>query len=134
LILLALIAQLDRLGRVRLDVPPMNRRNPILVCAVMLAAFALPAGAIDAATIYADRCAFCHGLSGRGDGPAGAALEPPPRDLTSADYWKSTDPATIENVITNGKPGSAMVAFKGTLSPAEIDALVDHLKTFNPLP
>lgn len=25
-------------------------------------------------TLYAGRCAFCHGLAGKGDGPAGSAL------------------------------------------------------------
>ena len=27
-------------------------------------------------------CSVCHGLSGRGDGPAAPALRPPPADLT----------------------------------------------------
>jgi mono/diheme cytochrome c family protein len=27
-------------------------------------------------------CSVCHGLSGRGDGPAAPALQPPPADLT----------------------------------------------------
>lgn len=27
-------------------------------------------------------CSACHGLAGRGDGPAAAALQPPPADLT----------------------------------------------------
>jgi high-affinity iron transporter len=112
----------------------MHRFEIFLVTVLIVAASALPARAIDAAAIYADRCAFCHGVSGRGDGPAGVALKPPPRDLASADYWRSADLAAIKDVITNGKPGSAMVAFKGILSPDEINALVDHLKKFNPVP
>lgn len=34
------------------------------------------------ATLYGRHCASCHGASGRGDGPAAAALNPPPNDLT----------------------------------------------------
>ena len=32
--------------------------------------------------LYVRYCASCHGLAGRGDGPAAAALVPPPTDLT----------------------------------------------------
>lgn len=34
------------------------------------------------AVLYARYCASCHGVSGRGDGPAAAGLTPPPTDLT----------------------------------------------------
>ena len=34
--------------------------------------------------MYNRYCASCHGLTGKGDGPA-AALSPPPTDLTKAD-------------------------------------------------
>lgn len=106
----------------------------IIISSLVVAALTSPSAAADAATIYANRCAFCHGISGRGDGPAGIALKPPPRDLADAEYWKSADPKVIKDVITNGKPGSAMVAYKDILSPEEIDALVKHVEGFNPAP
>ncbi len=31
---------------------------------------------------YGELCAGCHGSAGKGDGPAGAGLSPPPADLT----------------------------------------------------
>lgn len=34
------------------------------------------------ADLYAGYCASCHGVSARGDGPAGAGMRPPPSDLT----------------------------------------------------
>ncbi len=34
---------------------------------------------------YTALCASCHGAEGDGEGPAGAALEPPPTDFTTAD-------------------------------------------------
>src|SRR5262245_35054347 len=38
--------------------------------------------------VYLDRCASCHGPSGKGDGPTGKILTgPPPGDLTD-DEWK----------------------------------------------
>ena len=36
--------------------------------------------------VYRRYCASCHGLEGRGDGPAAAALSPPPADLTRLGY------------------------------------------------
>ncbi len=90
--------------------------------------------AADAAAIYANQCAFCHGVSGKGDGPAAVALKPPPKDLSSAEYWKSAQPDTLKLVIANGKPGTAMVPFKDKLTADEIAALVEHLRKFNSSP
>jgi mono/diheme cytochrome c family protein len=33
--------------------------------------------------VYSEYCASCHGISGRGDGPAASALKIPPADLTA---------------------------------------------------
>jgi high-affinity iron transporter len=123
--------RLDRPARVGLDAVSMKTELGILLTLVA-AICASPAAASDAATIYANRCAFCHGVSGRGDGPAGMALKPPPRNLADAEYWKSADPTAMKAVIAAGKPGTAMVAYGAILSPEEIDALVKHLQSFNP--
>jgi high-affinity iron transporter len=110
----------------------MTRR--LIATAFALAVCATSAAADDIATIYANRCAFCHGTTGKGDGPAGVALKPPPRDLTDPQYWKTADREALRAVITNGKPGTAMVAFKETLSPDQIDGLLLHIEKFNPAP
>src|SRR5947208_15073663 len=46
-----------------------------------------PAGLTDAAgsegqRLFVRHCSACHGVEGRGDGPAAPALQPPPADLT----------------------------------------------------
>jgi len=82
--------------------------------------------------LYASRCAFCHGASGKGDGPAGAALKPPPTDFTSADFWKRATPEHIADAIEHGKPGTAMVAFKSGLTDEQLHDLVVYLQTFKP--
>ena len=41
----------------------------------------IPTGAGPA--IYQERCASCHGVNGKGDGPVAAALAVPPSDLTT---------------------------------------------------
>ena len=43
-----------------------------------------PAYPRHAAAMYVQYCASCHGVTGKGDGPA-AALSPPPTDLTKSD-------------------------------------------------
>lgn len=43
----------------------------------------IPGATMSAGQQYFQRyCSACHGLSGRGDGPAAPALRPPPADLT----------------------------------------------------
>jgi mono/diheme cytochrome c family protein len=56
-----------------------------LLFAVMLAsacARETPVPPASGEVLYRRYCASCHGLAGRGDGPAAGALTPPPTDLT----------------------------------------------------
>jgi mono/diheme cytochrome c family protein len=57
-------------------------------------------------------CAGCHGEAGKGDGPAGQALNPKPRNFhdTSA-YKQGTNFEDIVKTIETGIPGTAMVAY-----------------------
>ena len=65
----------------------------------------LPAAAVsEAKTIFANLCSTCHGTSGKGDGAAGAQLDPKPRDMSSAEWQKSVTDAQIEKVILGGGP------------------------------
>jgi high-affinity iron transporter len=82
--------------------------------------------------LYESRCAFCHGIEGKGDGIAGKALSPPPTDLTIPDFWKTTTTDQLREAIMNGKPGTAMVPFRNTLKPDQVEALVEYLRTFAP--
>jgi len=65
--------------------------------------------------IYAERCAMCHGVSGRGDGPAAERLNPRPADLRVHLAAGHSD-AQLFDWVSNGYPDSAMPAFKSTLS------------------
>jgi cytochrome c oxidase cbb3-type subunit 2 len=76
-------------------------------------------------------CAACHGTSAKGNGPGAADLSPHPRDLTSGAFRFRTTPSgalprpeDLERTIRRGLPGSAMPAFDGLLSDAEIAELV----------
>lgn len=100
--------------------------------AVVLLASAMPAAAADPAKgkdVYESRCSFCHGSGGKGDGPAGAALQPKPTNFTEPTYWKTATPEMARMIVTNGKTGTAMVPFGQILKPNEIDDVVAYLQT-----
>ena len=51
----------------------------------------------------ANGCGTCHGQSGRGDGPVGKTLHPPPRDFRDAAAFKNgADPTSVANTIATG--------------------------------
>lgn len=88
--------------------------------------------------VYDRWCAECHGVDGRGDGPAAAYMLPRPRDFTEALYQIRTTAsgelptdADILRVIDEGMPGTAMPGWRRNLSQTEREALVDYLKTFS---
>jgi high-affinity iron transporter len=85
----------------------------------------------DGKAIYEARCAFCHGVEGRGDGPAGAALKPPATSFTTPGYAK-TPIERVKESIAQGRQGTAMIAFGQTLKPEEIDAVARYVLQFAP--
>jgi high-affinity iron transporter len=86
----------------------------------------------DGKKVYETRCAFCHGMEGRGDGPAGAALKPPATNFAAPDYGKSASMERIKDTIAQGRQGTAMIPFGKTLKPEEIDAVAQYVLGFAP--
>lgn len=83
---------------------------------------------VDAAKLYHKYCAPCHGDRGDGMSRATAALDPPPRDFTTA---KAAEELSRERMIvsaTYGRPGTAMVGWKRRLSADQIEAIVDYIR------
>ena len=77
--------------------------------------------------LYLRHCAVCHGTTGRGEGYAG--LNPPPADLGSAKVQTQLAPQLIKTVH-EGRPDTAMGAWRHMLSDQEIEEVVAHLRTF----
>ena len=75
-------------------------------------------------SLYDEKCMICHGADGKGNGPAAAALSPPPKDFNSTEFWQQKN---VDQIIThqvkNGK--GQMPAF--TLSEPEIKAIIDYM-------
>lgn len=87
--------------------------------------------------LYREQCAVCHGVEGKGEGPAAYLLFPKPRDFTRA-YFKirSTRSGSLPTdedlyrTITRGMPGSAMPSFEW-MGEADRRALVGAVKSFS---
>lgn len=76
--------------------------------------------------IYGARCALCHGVAGRGDGPAGVGLHPPPADLF-LHVPQHTD-GELYFFIARGIPGTQMREWRTELSEDERWSLVHYLR------
>lgn len=110
--------------------PPANESPPLDSVPEEYAGMTNPLGqaaAAQGAELFQSNCAMCHGAEGRGDGPAGQSLEPPPGNLAqvqagAADdylYWR----------IHAGKPGTAMLAWRNILTEEQIWQLVSFIRT-----
>ena len=76
------------------------------------------AGALkEARAFFAGRCQMCHGDGGRGDGPAGKALTPQPRNFPDRGWQRQVSDGHIEKVILQG----GVSVGKSPLMPAHTD-------------
>jgi len=96
-----------------------NRPNPVPANANTLAL---------GQKLYAANCQTCHGDSGRGDGPGGAALEKKPADLGACIKANNETDGSLFWKISEGR--SPMVSWKGSLSETQRWELVNYIKTF----
>ena len=86
-----------------------------------------------------ERCFWCHGEEGRGDGPSAVGMFPRPRDLVRADYKiRSTHHGQLPtdedlfDVLSSGLPGTPMPGWKKVLTIAERQSLVAYIKSLSP--
>lgn len=78
--------------------------------------------------VYSTNCAVCHGPEGKGDGAAGAGLNPPPRNFVEGKWKVGGTSIDLYKTITEGIPGSSMAAF-GHLSPVDRWSLVHWIRS-----
>jgi len=71
----------------------------------------------DARGYYAERCAHCHGASGRGDGASARTLTPSPRDYSEKAWQKSVTDEELRTAIVRGGPAVG----KSAIMPASPD-------------
>ncbi len=90
--------------------------------------------------LYSANCSSCHGESGKGDGPVGAVLQPPPRDFSVGDFKFDADgdgtpgtDADLTAVISKGAAefgGNQMMApWGGILSDSDTADVVAYVRS-----
>lgn len=74
--------------------------------------------------VWKRKCAACHGSDGAGR--TRFAENRPWADLTDGRWRHGPGRDALRKLVAEGDPSSTMPPFEGTLTPAEIDAAVDH--------
>lgn len=82
---------------------------------------------------YDVNCAGCHGKTGKGDGPAAAALSPKPQDHTDGKIMNSLSDQYLFDIIKKGgvavKKAAIMPANEKKLSDQEIWDVVAYIRS-----
>ncbi len=79
--------------------------------------------------IYFANCLACHGVTGKGDGPAAAACNPRPKDLSDPKITSQTDGELFWKITEGRKP---MPSYDKLLSETQRWQVIDYLRTLQP--
>ncbi len=83
--------------------------------------------------LYERYCAACHGINGRGNGPAAAALRPQPIDMTEPVWQQGVSDDYLRRIIRDG--GTAvgrspqMAPWGFALDDQGLDDMVAYIRT-----
>lgn len=78
--------------------------------------------------MYTQLCVICHGAKGKGDGLAGAALNPKPAKFNTNLFITQTDGAIFWK-LSEGRP--PMAPYKDILTEAERWQLINYIRSLN---
>ncbi len=82
-------------------------------------------------TQFSALCSGCHGMEGKGDGPAGVLLNPKPRNFTDLNGWKNGPKfSMMYKTVQEGIPGGAMASFN-YLPPIDRISIIEYIRTLN---
>lgn len=81
-----------------------------------------------AGAIYSDKCAHCHGDSGKGDGADAGRYDPPPTDFSNTERMNRATDGELFYKISEGK--KPMPVFKTKLTEQQRWELVLLLRSF----
>jgi copper transport protein len=79
--------------------------------------------------IYSAQCLACHGVDGKGDGPAAVNMPVQPANFTDPSHLIHSE-STMESYVRNGFPNSGMPPFQGVLSDQQISDVVAYIRAF----
>jgi len=76
-------------------------------------------------------CFNCHGKTGEGNGPAGAILNPSPRNFTNCKFHKKRKDGELFWVIKNGSAGTGMVSLiPSAITEEEAWTIINYERSF----
>ncbi len=75
--------------------------------------------------LFNSTCSMCHGNTGKGDGIAGIAITPRPKNLCSDNVQTQTDGALFWKITTGNPP---MASYKIPLTDMQRWALVNYIR------
>ncbi|MBY0509548.1 MAG: FTR1 family protein [Rhodospirillaceae bacterium] len=81
--------------------------------------------------LYAEHCAGCHGLQGRGDGEAGKGLEPAPIAFTDHERARARSLFSLYEVTTQGLADTPMIGFQERISEEDRWSVAYFISTFS---
>ena len=81
-----------------------------------------------AKVLYVKYCAPCHGMTGKGDGPANASINPNPANHTSITMLNETDGALWYKITVGRNP---MPENRSILTETERWQLVNYIRTLS---
>ncbi len=113
----------------------MGRVAPLSI-AVLLASLASPAckkseaATLESRELFVNACSRCHGTEGGGGLPIYAG-GPSPQNFRDREFQLSRTDEQIKMTIKNGK-GTGMPPFGTTFDDAQLSALVQQIRSFDP--
>ena len=112
----------------------------IVAAITLLVVFAPGAGVAQAAgdavkgkATFQQSCSTCHGATGKGDGAAGAALNPKPKDLSDKAFNGSLKPDYLAKIIKEGGQAVGksplMPKFGNALKEGDVENVIAYIRS-----
>jgi mono/diheme cytochrome c family protein len=86
----------------------------------------------NAAVLFQELCAVCHGVGGKGDGPSARGLEPKPANFTDCGIMSKDSDEVLLKIVKGGGQSvgrsTVMPAWGDSLSDQQIHELVKFIR------
>lgn len=79
--------------------------------------------------LYIDQCAICHGDNGDAVTRVQSGLRPRPRDFTTVSAALELTRERMIKSVAEGRSGTGMMAHQDRLTPAQVEYVVDYIRT-----
>jgi high-affinity iron transporter len=138
----ALVAQAEQLQAAiaAMAAPADVARQSQGIADALLVAYPVPIApstapdVVRGAVIYAEACASCHGLQGRGDGEQAVDMDPAPIAFSDAERARERSLFSLFEVVSQGLDETAMTSFKDLLSDEDRWAVSFYASTLSATP